>query len=116
MTTPILQAKGICKYFGPITALEDVHLQVSAGEVLGVIGDNGAGKSTLMKAFSGLVPASKGEIWFQGKPVKFHSPRDARNLGIEMVYQDLALAGNLPIAQNIYLGRELKTFWFHQPN
>jgi len=58
MTTPILQAKGICKYFGPITALEDVDLQVSAGEVLGVIGDNGAGKSTLMKAFSGLGPAS----------------------------------------------------------
>jgi len=113
MTTPILQAKGICKYFGPITALEDVDLQVSAGEVLGVIGDNGAGKSTLMKAFSGLVPASKGEIWFQGKPVKFHSPRDARNLGIEMVYQDLALAGNLPIAQNIYLGREpTKRFGF----
>ena len=109
MTTPILQAKGICKYFGPITALEDVDLQVSAGEVLGVIGDNGAGKSTLMKAFSGLGPASKGEIWLQGKPVKFHSPRDARNLGIEMVYQDLALAGNLPISQTFILGRSPKS-------
>ena len=106
MTTPILEAKGICKYFGAITALENVNLHVSAGEVLGVIGDNGAGKSTLMKTISGLNPASKGEILFQGKPVKFNTPRDARDLGIEMVYQDLALAGNLPIAQNIYLGRE----------
>lgn len=113
MTTPILQAKGICKYFGAITALENVDLHVSEGEVLGVIGDNGAGKSTLMKTFSGLSPASKGEIWFQGKPVIFNSPRHARDLGIEMVYQDLALAGNLPIAQNIYLGREpTKRFGF----
>jgi simple sugar transport system ATP-binding protein len=76
------------------------------GEVLGVVGDNGAGKSTLMKVLSGLHPPSKGELLLQGQPVLFHSPKDARDRGIEMVYQDLALAGNMRIDENIFLGRE----------
>ncbi len=106
--TPLLEARSVSKYFGAVTALRDVNLQLWPGEVLGVVGDNGAGKSTLMKVLSGLYPPSKGSLFFDGKKVQFHSPRDARNLGIEMVYQDLALAGNMNIAENIYLGREPK--------
>ena len=106
--TPLLEAREVSKFFGAVTALRDVNLQLWPGEVLGVVGDNGAGKSTLMKVLSGLYPPSKGSLYFDGKEVHFHSPRDARNLGIEMVYQDLALAGNLNIAENIYLGREPK--------
>ncbi len=102
----LLEARSITKHFGAVTALEGVNLRLSAGEVLGVVGDNGAGKSTLMKVLSGLFRPSEGEILFQGKPVHFHSPRDAHLAGIEMVYQDLALAGNMPIFENIYLGRE----------
>lgn len=103
---PLLEAKGISKYFGAITALHDVNFHVDHGEVLGVVGDNGAGKSTLMKILSGLFVPSEGELVFDGLPVKFTSPKDARKLGIEMVYQDFALAGNMPIYENIYLGRE----------
>jgi simple sugar transport system ATP-binding protein len=103
---PLLEARGISKHFGAITALDDVHFHVNRGEVLGVVGDNGAGKSTLMKILSGLFVPSAGEIIFEGRPVRFQSPRDARAIGIEMVYQDLALAGNMPIFENIYLGRE----------
>ncbi len=103
---PLLEAKGIAKYFGAITALHDVNFHVDHGEVLGVVGDNGAGKSTLMKILSGLFVPSEGELVFDGLPVKFSSPKDARKLGIEMVYQDFALAGNMPIYENIYLGRE----------
>ena len=103
---PLLEARGISKYFGAITALDSVSLELKRGEVLGVVGDNGAGKSTLMKILSGLYPPSAGEMVFDGKPVRFSSPRDARAVGIEMVYQDLALAGNMPIFENIYLGRE----------
>jgi len=106
---PILEARGICKFFGAVTALHDVNFHVGQGEVLGVVGDNGAGKSTLMKVLSGLHPPSRGELVFEGQPVRFRSAREARDLGIEMVYQDLALAGNLPIAENIYLGREPET-------
>jgi len=105
---PLLEARGIWKYFGAVTALRDVDLELWPGEVLGVVGDNGAGKSTLMKVLSGLHPPSEGQLIFDGRQVRFHSPRDARNLGIEMVYQDLALAGNMNIAENIYLGREPK--------
>lgn len=104
--TPAIEARGICKYFGAVTALENVYLKVMPGEVLGVVGDNGAGKSTLMKVLSGLHAPTKGELLLDGKPAHFHSPRDARSHGIEMVYQDLALAGNMPIFENIYLGRE----------
>jgi simple sugar transport system ATP-binding protein len=101
-----LEARGVTKYFGAITALRDVNFHVDAGEVLGVVGDNGAGKSTLMKILSGLYQPSEGQLLFEGKPVHFSSPRDARAIGIEMVYQDFALAGNMPIYENIYLGRE----------
>ena len=102
----ILEARGVSKYFGTITALENSNLYLRPGEVLGVVGDNGAGKSTLMKILSGLYKPSKGSIFFQGNEVVFSSPRDSQNLGIEMVYQDLALAGNLPVSDNIFLGRE----------
>lgn len=106
MAAALLEAKGISKYFGAITALSDVNFHVEPGEVLGVVGDNGAGKSTLMKILSGLFAPSEGELVFNGTPVKFSSPKDAQRLGIEMVYQDFALAGNMPIYENIYLGRE----------
>ena len=103
---PLLEAKGITKYFGTITALENVDLKVHAGECLGVVGDNGAGKSTLMKVLTGLYKPSSGSLYFQGKEEILESPKDSQNLGLEMVYQDLALAGNLPIGENIFLGRE----------
>ena len=103
---PLLEAQGISKYFGAVTALRDVNLRLRKGEVLGVVGDNGAGKSTLMKVLSGLHPPSRGNLIFAGREVRFSSPKEARDLGIEMVYQDLALAGNMNIAENIYLGRE----------
>jgi len=107
----ILEAKSVSKFFGTITALENVDLNLSPGEVLGVVGDNGAGKSTLMKVLSGLYNPSEGSIYFEGKEVFFSSPRDSQNLGIEMVYQDLSLAENLPIGDNIFLGREpIKNF------
>ena len=102
----ILEAKSVSKFFGTITALENVDLNLSPGEVLGVVGANGAGKSTLMKVLSGLYIPSEGSIYFEGKEVFFSSPRDSQNLGIEMVYQDLSLAENLPIGDNIFLGRE----------
>jgi simple sugar transport system ATP-binding protein len=103
---PLLEARGISKYFGAITALTDVNFRVAHGEVLGVVGDNGAGKSTLMKILSGLFAPSEGQLFFEGQPVTFSGPKQARKLGIEMVYQDFALAGNMPIYENIYLGRE----------
>ena len=105
-TEPLLEARGITKRFGAITALDGVDLRLFPSEVLGIVGDNGAGKSTLMKVLSGLYTPTEGEIVFDSKPVVLHSPRDAQNIGIEMVYQDLALAGNLPIHENIHLGRE----------
>ncbi len=104
--TPLIEARGISKHFGAVTALEEVNLNLMPGEVLGVVGDNGAGKSTLMKILAGLYPPSQGQLIIQGQPVRFSSPRDARDRGIEMVYQDLALAGNLRIDENIFLGRE----------
>ena len=109
----ILEAKNISKYFGTITALENVNLSISPGERLGVVGDNGAGKSTLMKVLSGLYKPSSGSLFFNGNKEVLDSPRDSQNLGLEMVYQDLALAGNLPIGENIFLGREpTKKFGF----
>jgi simple sugar transport system ATP-binding protein len=103
---PLLEARGLANYFGAITALNGVNFHVDAGEALGVVGDNGAGKSTLMKILSGLHKPSDGQLLFEGKPVQFSSPKAARELGIEMVYQDFALAGNMPIYENIVLGRE----------
>ena len=102
----LLEAKGITKYFGTITALENVDLKIRGGECLGVVGDNGAGKTTLMKVLSGLYKPSSGSLFFEGNEKVLESPRDSQNLGLEMVYQDLALAGNLPIGENIFLGRE----------
>jgi simple sugar transport system ATP-binding protein len=104
---PAVEARGIAKRFGHVTALRDVSLRLYPGEVLGVVGDNGAGKSTLMKCLSGLHLPSSGEILVEGQAVRLSSPAAARALGIEMVYQDLALAGNLRIDENIFLGREL---------
>jgi len=109
----VLEAKNISKYFGTITALENVNLTVRAGECLGVVGDNGAGKTTLMKVLSGLYKPSNGSLFFNGNKEILNSPKDSQNLGLEMVYQDLALAGNLPIGENIFLGREpTKNFGF----
>tara|TARA_B100001123_G_C15258341_1_gene1005601 strand:- start:831 stop:1577 length:747 start_codon:yes stop_codon:yes gene_type:complete len=102
----VLKAKSVSKFFGTITALNNVDLELNEGEVLGVVGDNGAGKSTLMKVLSGLYKPSEGSLYFDNKNVILNSPRDSQNLGLEMVYQDLALAGNLPIGDNIFLGRE----------
>ena len=102
----VLEAKNISKYFGTITALENVNLTVREGEIMCLLGDNGAGKSTFMKVLSGLYKPSKGALYFNGNKEVLESPRDSQNLGLEMVYQDLALAGNLPIGENIFLGRE----------
>jgi D-xylose transport system ATP-binding protein len=104
--TPILQMKGISKRFGAVQALSDVDFEVYAGEVLGLVGDNGAGKSTLIKCISGIYPIDSGEIYFEGKPVTLGGPQDAAHLGIETVYQDLALCDNLDVVANLYLGRE----------
>ena len=109
----ILEARNISKYFGTITALDNVQLTARKGECLGVVGDNGAGKSTLMKVLSGLYKPSSGSLFFNGKEKTLESPRDSQKLGLEMVYQDLALAGNLPIGENIFLGREpIKNYGF----
>jgi len=104
--SPIIEARKVSKHFGHVVALRDVDLKLWPNEVLGVVGDNGAGKSTLMKILSGVHPASEGEMLVDGLPVRFSNPGDARRLGIEMVYQDLALAGNMRIDENIFLGRE----------
>src|SRR5881275_2575044 len=104
--TPILQLRGITKTFGSVEALTDVDFEVNAGEVMALVGDNGAGKSTLIKCIAGTHSADSGEILFEGKPVSIHSPKDAARLGIEVVYQDLALCDNLDVVQNMYLGRE----------
>ncbi len=103
---PLLEARKIVKSFGRVQALTGANFTVYPKEVVALVGDNGAGKSTLMKILSGLYAPSQGVLLFEGAPVRFHSPRDARAVGIEMVYQDLALAGNLSIHENIYLGRE----------
>jgi D-xylose transport system ATP-binding protein len=103
---PILQLRGISKSFGSVQALTDVDFEVRAGEVMALVGDNGAGKSTLTKCVAGIHSPDSGEIVFDGKPVQIHSPKDASRLGIEIVYQDLALCDNLDVVQNMYLGRE----------
>src|SRR5213083_394745 len=105
---PVLELTGIGKEFGAIRALHDVAMQISPGEVVGLMGDNGAGKSTLVKVIAGNFRPSHGEIRFEGETVHFHRPVDARTVGIEVVYQDLALADNLTAAANVFLGRELK--------
>ena len=104
--TPILQTKGINKSFGPVHVLHDVDFNVYPGEVMALVGDNGAGKTTLIKCLAGIYPVDSGEIFIDGELVHIHGPRDAAALGIEFVYQDLALCDNLDIVQNMFLGRE----------
>jgi D-xylose transport system ATP-binding protein len=105
-TTPTLELRGISKAFGSVQALDDVDFAVRDGEVMALVGDNGAGKSTLIKCIAGIYSIDSGEILFDGKPVTIHGPKDAAKLGIEVVYQDLALCDNLDVVQNMFLGRE----------
>jgi D-xylose transport system ATP-binding protein len=104
--TPLLETKGVSKSFGAVQALTKVDFDVFAGEVVALVGDNGAGKSTLIKGIAGIYGFDEGQILFDGKSVHIHSPRDAAALGIEVVYQDLALADNLDVVANMFLGRE----------
>ncbi len=106
-TTPLLQLRNITKSFGSVQALTDVDFEVRAGEVMSLVGDNGAGKSTLIKCIAGIHGYDSGEILFDGKPVSIHGPKDSAKLGIEVVYQDLALCDNLDVVQNMFLGREI---------
>jgi D-xylose transport system ATP-binding protein len=103
---PLLELRGIYKSFGAVQVLHDVDFFIHAGQVTALVGDNGAGKSTLVKCVSGIYSADAGEFRFEGRPVHIHGPRDAAQLGIEIVYQDLALCDNLDIVQNMFLGRE----------
>ncbi|WNV83687.1 ATP-binding cassette domain-containing protein [Umezawaea sp. Da 62-37] len=106
MSEPILELRGINKSFGPVHVLHDIDFTVRAGEVTALVGDNGAGKSTMVKSIAGIHPIDSGEVLFEGQPVNIHSPREAADYGIEVVYQDLALCENLDIVQNMFLGRE----------
>jgi D-xylose transport system ATP-binding protein len=109
--TPILELKKVSKRFGAVHALSQVDFACRVGEVMALVGDNGAGKSTLIKGIAGIYNLDGGEIFFEGKPVRITSPRDSADLGIEVVYQDLALADNLDVVANMFLGREeMKSF------
>src|SRR5919106_5418057 len=103
---PLLKCRGVSKAFGAVQALDEVDFEVLGGEVMALVGDNGAGKSTLIKGIAGVYQFDDGEILVEGEPVQIHGPRDAARLGIEIVYQDLALADNLDVVANMYLGRE----------
>jgi D-xylose transport system ATP-binding protein len=104
---PLLALKGFSKSFGAVEALKDVDFELRGGEVVGLVGDNGAGKSTLIKAIAGVQPPDSGEARFEGQPVSLNSPQAATRLGIATVYQDLALAENLDVVANLYLGQEV---------
>jgi ABC-type sugar transport system ATPase subunit len=106
--TTLLQAVNLTKRFGGLIAVDNVSLDVNIGEVVGLVGDNGAGKSTLIKMVAGVYQPDGGDIIFDSKKVSFSGPREARDLGIETIYQDLALAENLDVGSNIFLGREIK--------
>ncbi|WP_230374231.1 ATP-binding cassette domain-containing protein [Pontivivens ytuae] len=108
MSAPILTARGLVKRYGRVTALDRADFDLYPGEVLAVIGDNGAGKTSLIKALSGAVRPDAGEIRLDGQVVDFHAPQDAREVGIETVYQNLALSPALSIADNMFMGRELR--------
>jgi fructose transport system ATP-binding protein len=112
MTQPILTARGLVKRYGRVTALDNADFDLMPGEILAVIGDNGAGKSSLIKAISGAVTPDEGEIRLEGKPIHFTSPMQAREAGIETVYQNLALSPALSIADNMFMGRELRVKGF----
>ncbi len=103
----VVEMKGICKSFSGVQALRNVDLELRRGEIMGIVGDNGAGKSTLMKVLSGAHLADEGEVFIDGKKAHIRNPQDAYNLGIGMIYQDLALFNNLDVARNIFVGREL---------
>ncbi|MEP2028787.1 MAG: ATP-binding cassette domain-containing protein [Paracoccaceae bacterium] len=105
---PILKARGLVKRFGRVTALDGCDFELYPGEILGVIGDNGAGKSVMIKSLSGAVQPDEGEVYLDGRQVHFHSPVDARNAGIETVYQTLAVSPALSIADNMFMGREIR--------
>ncbi len=105
---PLLKAVNLTKHFGGLTAVDNVSVDIFPGEVVGLVGDNGAGKSTFIKMISGVYQPNDGDVFFEGKRVTFLGPREARDLGIETIYQDLALAENLDASSNIFLGRELK--------
>jgi D-xylose transport system ATP-binding protein len=107
---PLLELRGVSKHFGAVVALDNVDFGVRAGQVMALVGDNGAGKSTLIKCVAGIYPIDSGEIFFDGQPVSIHGPKDAAGLGIEVVYQDLALCDNLDVVQNMFLGRETLGF------
>lgn len=115
MTEPFLVARNIAKRFGALTALSNVDLDIRPGEVLALLGDNGAGKSTFIKILAGAHPPSDGEILIEGRPVTFSSPKDAAASRIATIYQELALSENLSIAENVFLGRELKRSIFGIP-
>ena len=106
--TPLLELRGINKSFGAVHVLRDVDFTVHTGEVTALVGDNGAGKSTLVKCVGGIYSIDSGEYLFDGQPVHVHTPREAAALGVEIVYQDLALCDNLDIVQNMFLGREMR--------
>ncbi|MDQ2907027.1 MAG: ATP-binding cassette domain-containing protein [Ktedonobacteraceae bacterium] len=108
---PRLRLQGVNKTYGAVRALTDVDFEVYAGEVVGLVGDNGAGKSTLIKTISGVGPPDSGDIFLEGTPVKITDPKAATRLGIETVYQDLALCDNLDVVSNLFLGREIRTAW-----
>ena len=110
--TPLLELRGVSKRFGAVQALSAVDFRSMPGEVMALVGDNGAGKSTLIKGIAGIYPFDEGEIYFDGQQVHIHGPRDVAALGIEIVYQDLALADNLDVVANMFLGRErTRSFW-----
>ncbi|HID56543.1 TPA: sugar ABC transporter ATP-binding protein [Candidatus Poribacteria bacterium] len=106
----LVEMKNITKHFGGVVALKEVDFQVGYQEIVGLVGDNGAGKSTLIKILAGVHNADKGEIFFEGRKVEIRNPMDAKNLGIETVFQELALVDNLDVTENIFLGRELTKF------
>ena len=107
MTEPLLSLRGVNKSFGAVHVLRDVDFDVRAGEVTALVGDNGAGKSTLIKCVAGIHPIDSGEVLVDGRPVTIGGPKDANALGIEIVYQDLALCDNLDVVHNLFLGREI---------
>ena len=111
-TAPTIQLRGIEKNFGSVQALRGADFEVRDGEVMALVGDNGAGKSTLIKCTAGIYSIDGGDVLFRGKAVKIHGPKDAGKLGIEVVYQDLALCDNLDVVQNMYLGREAHDIFF----
>ena len=109
---PTLELRGVSKSFGAVKALTEVDFEVRAGEVMALVGDNGAGKSTLVKGIAGIHPFDEGQVLFDGQAATINGPKDAARRGIEVVYQDLALCDNLDVVENMYLGRELRDFFY----